>query len=606
MSRALIKKPRPAPRFAHRQKGVFALAVVAMLGVLLTLLIIGYAQDQIGQRTFSPQTSASLAQAKEALIAYAATYRDSHPNETFGYLPCPDDGTSANEGEADNACDSADVTVIGRLPWKTLGLQPLRDNDGECLWYAVSGNFKNNPKSTQQLMNWDTNGLIEIMAADASTFVAGSTPQNRAVAVIFSPGPALATQDRSLGGANPPTVCGGNYTVSNYLDRDVASGIDNRTATSSTANQLSRFIAAVNSDTTAATNDAFNDQVVAIAPADIFLNGVQKRTDLDPALAGSASGMLRQVAECLVRFNKTTEFSINNSYADRRLPWAAPLAAVSSSYGVATNYNDGSAVSKQYAGRLPFTVNNSASAGEAGNKVFAVPTYGTGNDTLLSSITCGSAIWSDPTNGLWRNWKDHIYYAVAPAFSAYDNVYWSSPNPCSIGGTCYTVDGVSDIAAVVIFAGPRQGVQSRNNNAIPSYASSDRDSASNFLEGANLSAIQTNPTSPIARTFSKTAGNDTVMCIRVNGSGLYVDPTCGKSSTCTADGNSLAGYRSGSTNNCKSGNSVLSACQNLTDRLNQNNCSCEAAAKTFISKDCLNGISSTQCISAHTSVDNCS
>ena len=499
--------------------------------------------------------------------------------------------------------------MIGRLPWRTLGLPPLKDKNGECLWYAVSGNFKSNPK-TNHLMNWDTNGLIEVMAADGSNFIAGASMVNRAVAVIFSPGPILALdpstpqvlQDRSLSGANPPTVCGGNYVISNYLDKDVISGINNKTATSAVTNLLSRYIAAADSETTPAANDVFNDRLAVITPPDLFANGVQKRSDLDVYLSDSTTSMLRQAAECLVRFNKTTQVNQIGG-TDRRLPWAAPLAAPSSNYTIANNYNDGSAIAKQYAGRLPYIIDNSASGGEASNPEFG-NNPGTGDNILLDSSVCSA--WNSTTEAFWDNWKDHIYYAVAPAFSAYDNVYWSSPNPCAIGGTCYTVDGVSDIAAVVIFAGPRQGVQSRNNNTIPSYASSDRDSASNFLEGANLSAIQTNPTSPIARTFSKTAGNDTVMCIRVNGSGLYVDPTCGKSATCTADGNSLAGYRSGSTNNCKSGNGILSMCQNLTDRLNQNNCSCEAAAKTFISTDCLSGISSTKCLQAHTSVDNCS
>lgn len=597
MSPAVTRKSRSNPRFQHRQKGVFALAVIAMLGILITLLIVSYAQDQISQRTYAPQTATALAQAKEALIAYAATYRDTHPNESFGYLPCPDDGSTANEGQADTSCLTADVTVIGRLPWKTLGLEPLRDNNGECLWYAVSGNFKNNPK-TADLLNWDTNGLIEIMAADGTNFVAGSTAANRAVAVVFSPGPALAGQDRTLGGANPPTVCGGNYTVSNYLDRDVASGIDNRTATAATANQLTRYIAASNSDTTSATNDAFNDQLVAIQPSEIFANSVQLRPDLDPMLTGPTSGMLRRVADCLVDFNKTTEYSLAGN-PDRRLPWAAPLAATSSIYGAEANYNDGSAIAKQYAGRLPYTVDNSASAGEADNDRYDFA-------PLIKNGVCPGLDLA--TENVWKNWKDHIYYAVAPAFSAYDNVFWSTADPCANpSATCYTVDGVDDIAAVVIFAGPKQGAQSRNNNANPSYVSSDRNSASNFLEGANLSAIQTNPTSPVARTFSKTAGNDTVMCIRVNGSGLYVDPTCGKSSSCTTYGNSLAGYRSGSTNNCKSGvNGIVATCQTLTDRLNENNCSCEVAAKTFISRDCLNGFTATKCTQAHTSVDNCS
>ena len=34
---------------------------------------------------------------------------------------------------------------MGRLPWKTLGLDALKAGPGECLWYAVSGTYKNSP-----------------------------------------------------------------------------------------------------------------------------------------------------------------------------------------------------------------------------------------------------------------------------------------------------------------------------------------------------------------------------------------------------------------------------------------------------------------------------
>jgi hypothetical protein len=32
---------------------------------------------------------------------------------------------------------------MGRLPRKTPGLDALKDGSGECLWYAVSGTYKN-------------------------------------------------------------------------------------------------------------------------------------------------------------------------------------------------------------------------------------------------------------------------------------------------------------------------------------------------------------------------------------------------------------------------------------------------------------------------------
>jgi hypothetical protein len=49
-------------------------------------------------------------------------------------LPCPD--ASGNEGVADALCPGLSQ---GWLPWKTLGVPPLRDASGTCLWYERNG-----------------------------------------------------------------------------------------------------------------------------------------------------------------------------------------------------------------------------------------------------------------------------------------------------------------------------------------------------------------------------------------------------------------------------------------------------------------------------------
>jgi hypothetical protein len=88
-------------------------------------------------------TERALAEAREALVAYAA---DRAINTVVGpgYLPCPD---LDNDGWAESTCgslsgDSGQDERLGRLPWKTLGLPDLRDGDGERLWYAVSTKYK--------------------------------------------------------------------------------------------------------------------------------------------------------------------------------------------------------------------------------------------------------------------------------------------------------------------------------------------------------------------------------------------------------------------------------------------------------------------------------
>jgi type II secretory pathway pseudopilin PulG len=586
---------------AHEQSGVALLVLLGLLGLIAALFVVGFAGNLTRQNEADERTANALAQAKEALIGYAANYPDEHAGRVFGYLPCPDRDGGTGEGTADTACGGADVTVIGRLPWKTLELPPLRDGNGECLWYAVSGNFKNNPPT--DLMNWDTNGLITIVAPDGSNFVAGGSgstaiPTRRAAAVIFAPGAILPGQDRSLAAVNPPTNCGGNYNAANYLDTDTASAINNASASSATSNALSKFISAFDSNRTAAATNTFNDRLIAITPDDIFLRRAEMRSDFLPYLTDPNPGMLRRAADCLVWFSQNNGSPINS--ADVRLPWAAPisLSNTGTAYGTATNYADSTL---QYSGRLPYLVSVSASA--TNNS----PVQGTGG-RLLNQPPCPNLYWDATTDAFWSNWKEHVFYAVAEAYAP------NSPSPTPANACalteCITVDGVPGFAAVVIFAGMKQSGQSRNNDANPAYTSADKSSAANYLEGVNATAIlQNSPSLGAPRQFSKVGGNDTVMCISANpGTGLlYVDPTCSiPTSTCTSNANSLAGYKSGNSNNCKVGTkSVLAACQNLADTISSNNCSCKKPAKDFISKKCLDGFTDPKCLAAYTSLSAC-
>ena len=583
--------------YANQQSGIALIVVLVLVGLLVGVLVVGLTGDLVRQNDRESRTTDALAKAKEALIGYAANYRDEHPGQVFGYLPCPDVDGSAGEGTAQTACGATDATVIGRLPWKTLELPPLRDGDGECLWYAVSGNFKNNPQTG--LMNWDTNGLIEIMAPDGTNYAAGGSgttavPTRRAAAVIYAAGAILPGQDRSLAATNPPTICGGNYNAANYLDTDTASTINNSTATSATVNARSRYIAALNSSRTAAATDSFNDRLAFITPDDIFADHAQKRSDFLPYLTDPNTGMLRAAADCIVQYGKTNLLGI----LDKRLPWAAPIAL--NNYGLASNYDD-DAATPRYSGRLPYKTDNSAALLTGTSNPIVLSAGG----ILLTSSVCPG--WSS-VQPFWNNWKDHVFYAVAKAFAPNNPVAAILPDPCILD-ECLTVDGATGIAAVLIFAGPKLVGESRNNDANPLYTSADKSSALNYLEGVNAVSIQqNNPNRLSPRQFSKIAGNDTVMCINANPiTGLYVDPTCSTPvSTCTSNANSLAGYKSGNNNNCKVGTkSVLAACQNLANAIGSANCSCKKSANDFISNPCLNGFTNPKCQNAYTALLAC-
>lgn len=245
--------PAHPPRHRRRQRGA------ALLLFMLAALIVGFgiflgffpAADQSERTTLSAD---ALAQGKSALIGYALTYRDTHPNESFGYLPCPD---TDNDGQAEGSCEDTDVSVIGRLPWKTLGLPPLRDGDNECLWYAVSGRAKNNPKSVSY--NWDTVGQFIIQDKSGNT-LAGATPHAQALAIVFAAGHPLNTQARTGGSGE----CGGSTNAADYLEDVGPWGSGNTTIALATAGSLK--------------NGTNNDRAVWISSQEIF-GPIKRRAD---------------------------------------------------------------------------------------------------------------------------------------------------------------------------------------------------------------------------------------------------------------------------------------------------------------------------------------
>jgi hypothetical protein len=397
----------------------------AILIIMLVIMVIGFAVILVNSLTASrvknlrqANTTAALAQAKAALIGYAITYGDTHSNEVHGYLPCPDSDASNGEGSSNLTCGSQDVSAIGRLPWRTLGLSALRDGDGECLWYAVSGTYKSNPKTG--LMNWDTNGQFQVNSSD-NTLLA-----NNVVAVIIAPEATQSGQDRS--GTSAP-VCGGNYIASNYLDSD---GTINNATASSTALATSTF--------RLGTASGINDQMVFITSDDIW-NAIQKRADFQNTL----NQLPRKVAQCLALYGNSND-SCGGSCSNLSLPWAAPVTLgtnLLSDYYDNANYNDTFGL---YAGRVPYKTGTSAGSHNS-------------LTTLMNTTSCGAG-WAsyDPW---WNNWKDHLFYGLAPAFE-----------PSSGGGqacgTCPNINGAGQYAAIVIFAGKKLTGQDRtlkNNGA---------------------------------------------------------------------------------------------------------------------------------------------
>lgn len=245
---------------------IMAIVVIASLMAIVDRL--GSAQARLRRAL---DAGAAMATAKAALIAHAVSYRDVHPDESFGFLPCPD---TSGSGTEQMPCGKAGKISIGLLPYKTLGLPDLRDADGNCLWYVVSGSFKTNPKTSP--FNWDTRGDISVRNAAGTTLAAPDDGSGGAAAVIVAAGAPLASQRRSGTG-----VCGADPSQPGaYVESDGSTLIDGP-ITDSKGTVLA------------------NDRVVWITPREIF-DAVVRRSDfaafMNENIASVASALGNQRA----------------------------------------------------------------------------------------------------------------------------------------------------------------------------------------------------------------------------------------------------------------------------------------------------------------------
>jgi hypothetical protein len=285
--------------------------------LLLTLLLLGVAGAYLVLHSLREQrsereqlTTRSLAQAKEALLGFAASYADSHAGQVNGYLPLPDLGSSRNntlvsaEGmaAANFAGNATGLSVLGRLPWRTLGLGPLRDGSGECLWYAISGNFQDGLKRSP--LNWDTPGQFEPQAGHATPGGLGPAlpVHQRPAAVIFAPGAALEGQLRAATALDAVSECGGNYAARNYLDRlhppassrpiaNYLEGLNNASA-SYTLEAPKALLAGPVAD--AQGQALVNDRLLGITPDELF-RAIQRRASFKAGI----DTLLDDLSHCL-------------------------------------------------------------------------------------------------------------------------------------------------------------------------------------------------------------------------------------------------------------------------------------------------------------------
>lgn len=380
-------------------------AVLAAATLILLLAIGAVLALELARASGSAQreriTASALAEAREALIAYAAD-RPVSAAVGPGYLPCPD---LDNDGWAESTCGSLTGDIgqaerLGRLPWKTLGVPDLRDGHGERLWYAVSTKYKGllNCAASRACVDMSPDaalGTITVRDASGTLVHDGSIAEpyrageGGAVAVVIAPGPPLgraaaqpgddAAQSRECAPGDcdahgrcltDPPQRAATCDPANYLDR--APGA--RFASEDNADFRDRSDAAGR----ARNRNGFIQGPVVLADGRVAVNdrltAIGYR-DLMPRIMGRVA---LEVAHCL-----RAEAAGNAG----RFPWPTPTCAQSSpDGGIAWQERPG-----VYFGRI--------------------------SDRPRDAGTCNLAAASDPGPSWWSVWRPYVFYAVSRGYA---------------------------------------------------------------------------------------------------------------------------------------------------------------------------------------------
>ena len=309
------------------------------------------------------KTSEALAQAKEALIAYAVTVDLSKPGVRPGDLPCPDRNS---DGQAETSCGNASGSLqeqrLGRFPWRTLGIAEIRDASGEPIWYAVSNNFKNNTRT--DVLNSDTPGSITLRGSNGN-ILQDACSDDGVVAVLIAPGTPITRQDgfvqsRQAGNENDP-----KHYLDNIATEDNADFADLTAGTCSPSTLRNGFF--YGPVRSSQGNMIANDVIIAITRKEI-MTAIEKRVS-------------REV------LNELSSFYAANRYYPR------PAAFDDSScFGTSSVSGYCLSASSGNAGRIPATL----------------------SDTWPTPLLRGSNA-SIPKWFQVNGWREHVFYAVANA-----------------------------------------------------------------------------------------------------------------------------------------------------------------------------------------------
>jgi hypothetical protein len=358
------------------QVGFFGVALLLLLVATGALMFFFFGALTSSRLQRDDITIATLARAKRALIDFAIAGDD--PGRP-GEFPCPTQKAPGDSGYGDSPTLCAGPNLVGRLPWRKLGIEEQIDGSGEPLWYALSGNFNaiTTLPTLATAINSDTQGDLRVFANLGTTEI-----EKSAVAIVFSAGSILPAQERSTAirqCAATATTRQANLCPSNYLE---ALGVANNALPSGPFTQ-------------SAATASFNDKIAYIQTAE-FIPQIEDRIAIN----------LERTLRAYYRTNGYFPFAAN--YADL------------TTRNIVTNAN---CSLNTFSGRVPQTIGPTTTC-------TTLATWPTASLELL------------PAWFLSNNWNTNTYYAVAKQFAKGGTQRCENPGDCLTVGSDSNVEAL--------------------------------------------------------------------------------------------------------------------------------------------------------------------
>jgi hypothetical protein len=285
-------------RRADRERGAALLALLAVIALTASWFLVSQLNAESGSLAAARKNRNAevLNRAKQALIGYVAAQAAKSGENNPGAMPCPENpgdfaDATGRQGLVGTSCGT---TTVGRFPWKTLGLDQLRDASGEPLWYVVGPGW-GVASGSNTVINSNSTGQLTVDGV-----------ANDAIALIIAPGPAIAapaaTGCTAWNQARPTT---GIPDSRNYLECENATGASFVTFKAPTVDPVTKTVTQVS-----------NDQVIKITVEDVM-----------PALeAAIAHRTEREIVPALKSVYASNAWATNLSAANPLFPYPATFS----------------------------------------------------------------------------------------------------------------------------------------------------------------------------------------------------------------------------------------------------------------------------------------